>query len=249
VAYESYYEEVAPQFDALRLDREQELAVTCDLVARRHPPPARLLDVGCGTGRYGARLRDAGFHVTGVDISRAQLQYAQGLDVAVCGSADDLPFEPGTFDVCLIALMIHQLSVPTRAKAIAECARVLTPGGLLCIKTCSHADLAARPLATYFPSALAINVARYPDIALLRADLRSGGFRAIAVEATYTEDRVPAATLLGSVNGKHNTTLALLPSAEYESGVEHLKRDLMDCDDIVISHRHTHVVGVRAQSL
>src|SRR5436189_4290030 len=62
-------------------------------------PGARVLDVGCGTGRLGAAMRGAGFTVVGVDVSAGMLSHARRRNVAaVCASVDRLPFADSTFD-------------------------------------------------------------------------------------------------------------------------------------------------------
>lgn len=53
---------------------EQEVAFLVDLLALE--PQARILDVGCGPGRHAVALAQAGYAVTGVDVSRRFLEIA-----------------------------------------------------------------------------------------------------------------------------------------------------------------------------
>jgi SAM-dependent methyltransferase len=101
-------------------------------------PPARLrwLDVGCGTGAF-TRLvldRTAPAAIVGLDPSPAQVDHARRVVAARHadfreGSAVDLPFEAGTFDIVVSALAIHFF--PDRPKAFREMLRVTRPGGIV----------------------------------------------------------------------------------------------------------------------
>jgi ubiquinone/menaquinone biosynthesis C-methylase UbiE len=98
------------------------------------PNGLRCLDVGCGNGAFTEvlirRARPAA--VTGIDPSEQQLAYARTRPVAKLaqfqqGSADALPFADNSFDAAIMALVIT--FVPDPARAVAEMARVVRPGG------------------------------------------------------------------------------------------------------------------------
>lgn len=87
----------------------------------------RVLDVGCGNGRYLARLRDAGADAVGCDLSFGMASGA-GHPVVVNGDVQALPFATAAFDVVLAPHMLYH--VPDRAAAAHELRRVLRPGGV-----------------------------------------------------------------------------------------------------------------------
>jgi SAM-dependent methyltransferase len=98
------------------------------------------LDIAAGTGEPGltvARLAPRG-HVVLTDLAaemldiatrRANAQGITNFETKVC-SADDLPFGDATFDS--ISVRFGYMFFPDVAKATAEFARVLKPGGRLC---------------------------------------------------------------------------------------------------------------------
>ncbi|MFD7408970.1 methyltransferase domain-containing protein [Streptomyces sp. NPDC059866] len=98
---------------------------------------ARVLDVASGRGTTALLLADVyGARVDGVDYAPANTALAQGAAQAagmaeravfVTGDAEHLPYEGGVFDavVCECALC----TFPDKARAAAEFARVLGPGG------------------------------------------------------------------------------------------------------------------------
>ena len=86
------------------------------------------IEIGVGSGRFAAPL---GVQV-GLDPSTAMLVYAaaRGIEV-VEGTAENLPFETGTFDHALVVTTICFVDSP--AQMLAEAHRLLRPGGRLVI--------------------------------------------------------------------------------------------------------------------
>jgi ArsR family transcriptional regulator len=92
-------------------------------------------DLGCGTGQVSAALAPFVARVIAVDASAAMLQAAkkrlQGLDNVDLrrGDLEALPIDDAQLDAATLMLVLHH--VPEPARAIADLARVLTPGGRL----------------------------------------------------------------------------------------------------------------------
>jgi ubiquinone/menaquinone biosynthesis C-methylase UbiE len=91
-----------------------------------------LLDIACGTGvvaRLAAQRGHSG-RLVGIDLNPAMLAVARAKSATVewvQGSALDLPFEAGVFDVVLCQLGLQFF--PDRPLALKEMARVLRSGG------------------------------------------------------------------------------------------------------------------------
>ncbi|WP_019179591.1 class I SAM-dependent methyltransferase [Microbacterium yannicii] len=90
-------------------------------------PGTRVLDVGCGSGEFLARLREAGAEPTGAEPAPAMAAAASAHAPVVQADAENLPFEKGRFDV-VTAVNALQFADDTTA-ALREFARVLGPGG------------------------------------------------------------------------------------------------------------------------
>lgn len=113
---------------------------------RTHAPPgARALDIGCGAGFLSNPLAAAGFDVVGLDASAESLAVAARHDPTgrvhyQRGNALQLPFPDASFDaVCAMDFLEH---VEDPARAIAQAARVLRPGGLFFFHTFNRHPLA-----------------------------------------------------------------------------------------------------------
>ncbi len=101
----------------------------------------RLLDLGCGKGRFAAHLRAAGAEVIGLDRSAAMLAGAEGLP-RVLASALRLPFAASAFDgVFAVEVFEHLTSIDD---VLIELRRVLRPGGTLAIVDKNAGSLNAR---------------------------------------------------------------------------------------------------------
>lgn len=121
--------------------RRRALAPIAAWLADRNQREVRALDVGCGTGRLLAALHGAwpGMRLTGIDLSRPYLDEARRLIGRTArvkldeAAAESLPFAEASLDLVVSSFLLHELPKEIRAKAIAEMARVVKPGGLVVI--------------------------------------------------------------------------------------------------------------------
>jgi SAM-dependent methyltransferase len=131
----AYYDRRAFEYDdwwlgrGLYADRdrpgwEEELDVLAGVIAAL--PPARTLDVACGTGFLTAHLRG---DVVGLDQSGRMLAMARehvpGAHF-VQGDALELPFEDGAFERVFTSYFYCHLEEPERERFVAEARRVAT---------------------------------------------------------------------------------------------------------------------------
>jgi ubiquinone/menaquinone biosynthesis C-methylase UbiE len=112
-------------------DRTADLALACV------PAPERILDVGCGTGyllgRLAARAPQADA-LAGIDAAPAMIEAARGAAADdrlrfLVGTAEQLPWPAGTFDLVVSTTSFDHWK--DQQVGLAECARVLAPGGCL----------------------------------------------------------------------------------------------------------------------
>lgn len=92
------------------------------------PTSGRLLDVGCGVGRFLRLAADAGLATTGIDISSRGIEIARLESLYsefVVGNMEALPFEAGSFDyVTAFGSLEHARNIES---ALSEMLRVGTP--------------------------------------------------------------------------------------------------------------------------
>ena len=124
-----------------------------ELLRRAEPAPgSRVLDVGCGTGvvaRAAARIVGERGAVTGLDFNPDMLDVAQrvptpgdsGRITYVLGSAGDIPYPDGSFDLVTCQQMLQ--FAPDRPAVLRQFRRVLAPGGRTAIAV--WADITQNP--------------------------------------------------------------------------------------------------------
>ncbi len=154
-SYENYTATSA-HYDATREPIGVEIILGC--LARGSRPPAEqvLVDAGCGTGSYSLALLDHVARVEAVDMNDAMLGVARTKleEAEAAGSIrfhraaiDGLPLDDASVDAVMINQVLHHLpddasrGWPLTRKVIGEFARVLRPGGVLVVNSCSHEQL------------------------------------------------------------------------------------------------------------
>lgn len=90
----------------------------------------RILDLGCGQGRFASRLESLGARVVGLDLSAAMLSHAPALN-RVRASARRLPFPSRSFDAVVAVEVFEHLAAID--EVLGEIARVLRPEGKVAI--------------------------------------------------------------------------------------------------------------------
>ena len=125
--------------DALpeRFDERRELLLA-DVIAGQ-----RVLDLGCGDGRFSAALVGAGVSVVGVDAAAEALrrarEHAPEAEFVQVDEGAPLPFADASFDLVWCGETLeHVVDV---ALLLSEVRRVLVAGGMLLATTPNHARL------------------------------------------------------------------------------------------------------------
>ena len=186
----------------------------------------KALDVGCGTGNLARQLLDMmTLDIIGVDVSLPMLEVARGKSLEViCTDAgnNSLPFRDNCFDIITATYVVHQIS--NLELLFSECHRVLRDGALVLL-TSSHKQIEnEHPIfKRFFPGAIDIDKARFPDIPLICDSMVTAGFRDIKHEPVLGDSIVIDEEYLRKVKGKYVSTYRLMPQREFARGVKELE--------------------------
>jgi SAM-dependent methyltransferase len=132
-----YWDRAAAAYSASRLDGPLSLCaiyepVVDELIA--DVSNKRVLDAGCGDGRYAKTLAVRGAHVTAIDGSYEMIALAMRdsrgtIEYRVADLTERLPLPDRCFDLVLANMVL--MDIPRIDVAVSEFARVLTPHGAL----------------------------------------------------------------------------------------------------------------------
>ncbi len=119
--------------------RRQALPQLREVFAGRDQRKLRLLDIGCGTGRFLDSVKQVWprLPILGLDMSEAYVRHAQrqlrrwSWVRFMVGKVEAIPLPDSSQDAVTSVFLFHELPPKIRRLALRECARVLKPGGRL----------------------------------------------------------------------------------------------------------------------
>ena len=97
---------------------------------------AAVLDLCCGSGEAAAPWLEAGYRVTGLDISPRALALAEQRHPAMTrveGLAEDPPLADASFAAIQLSVALHEFPRTDRQAVLRSCLRLLQPGGWLVV--------------------------------------------------------------------------------------------------------------------
>ncbi len=154
-SYEDYTQK-SRNYDKTREPVGTEITVGCFAHASVSLDEMLVLDAGCGTGNYSEAMLNYIGRIEAVDLNPGMLEVAaqklsgpeaEGKISFYSARIDELPFEDEHFDGVMINQVLHHLpdaaakDFPAHRRVFAEFARVLKPGGILVVNTCSQEQL------------------------------------------------------------------------------------------------------------
>lgn len=123
--------------DEVNAEEAAKYAAWIDALIERIGPPGDVLELGCGNGVPAARLLiEAGYRVTGVDISPVQIERARQLVPAAefeCADMTQLQFAEKRFSAIVSLYAIIHVPVAEQPGLLRKIRAWLKPGGILLI--------------------------------------------------------------------------------------------------------------------
>jgi ubiquinone/menaquinone biosynthesis C-methylase UbiE len=204
--YQYYAEESLSEATLERFESTRAMVMRVLAMLGRSAAGLRVADIGCGAGTQCRIWARDGHTVFGCDVNEGLIELAQqrateeGLADTTrfrLASAESLPLDDGSVDVCLLPELLEH--VVDWERCLDECARIVRPGGLLFLSTtnklCPVQQEFDLPLYSWYPAPLKrhyeklstttrpelVNHATYPAIHWfsfygLRRELQKRGF-------------------------------------------------------------------------
>jgi len=140
----AFYDRIASVYDLLA-ERSEGPVCKAGLDMLQTQPGQQILEIGFGTGHCLIELAQAvtsSGRVFGIDLSEKMREIAQnraqdkGLENVVeltCGDAMNLPYASASLDAIFMSFTLELFDTPEILRVLAECKRVLKPGGRIIV--------------------------------------------------------------------------------------------------------------------
>lgn len=189
---------------------------------------ARILDLGCGTGRFSEGLAarfDA--EVIGIDPSVKMLQLAREKrrDPRVryqVGRAEAIPLLADSVDLVFMSMSLHHFADPLAAAQ--ECRRVLSEEGLVVIRTGTREQIPSYPYVPFFAGSRPVLEAMLPTKTDILGTFGGAHFHVVAatlIAQTIAPDWTVYAEKLAAGG---DSALARLPRHDFDAGLAAVRR-------------------------
>ncbi|UCB43703.1 MAG: methyltransferase domain-containing protein [Dehalococcoidales bacterium] len=231
------YRHIALSYDQGRPLSEQNIDLWLRLVARfsKMSEGARVLDLGCGTGRFSipmvSKLR---FHVTGADSSEEMLGKAREKDTGRLvkwdlEDAQHLTYPDESFNIIFMSHLLHHVDDPTRV--LSECRRVLVTPGVILIRYGAIEQIRDDVEHMFFPEVRGIDEARTPTVATVEKWLAEANFHEIASEEVVQKTFETGEEHLNMARLKGTSVLTMISPEAFEKGIHDLTSYIEDNPD------------------
>jgi ubiquinone/menaquinone biosynthesis C-methylase UbiE len=226
------YDQLAPTYDRRFRDDGVRGTTVALLELARELDAQRILEVGCGTGRWLYDLRPVSNHLYGLDLSIGMLERARSRDGAlrlVRGRAGRLPFPPGTFDLVYCVNAIHHFDA--QRDFVSEAHRLLRRGGALAVLGMDpHGRRDNWYVYGFFAGTYDTDLVRFPAWGTVLDWAIEVGFKAVSwrVVEQLKDPKIGWAVLDDPFLQKDACSqLALLSDEEYAVGLRRIRQALI----------------------
>jgi ubiquinone/menaquinone biosynthesis C-methylase UbiE len=195
----------------------------------------RILDLGCGTGRFSEALAVRfGADVVAADPSMKMLAQARekqgdGRVQYQRGRAEAIPLLSHSVDMIFISMSFHHFTDPSLATR--ECRRVLRKHGRAFVRAGTRENIPAYPYVPFFPSTRSMLEELLPDHAGMREVFETAGFHLVSSEIVMQTIAPTWGAYAEKLSAGADSVLIRLSRQELESGLAELRSHSVEVDD------------------
>jgi ubiquinone/menaquinone biosynthesis C-methylase UbiE len=193
----------------------------------------RVLEVGCGTGRWLADVSPVANFVVGVDASFGMLKQYRGEVPLVNARANSLPFRENSFDFVFCVNALHHFA--DKMGFIRDAAALLMPGGTFAVLGMDPRTIRTRYIYDYFETTRANDLERYPSFGEIVDWMSASGLDSVEHRIIHTwTSCLRGLDVLNDpfLPQGSNSTLALLSDEQYRTGLARIRTAAVDSDAV-----------------
>ena len=194
----------------------------------------RILDLGCGTGRFSNALA-AHFRarLIGIDPSRKMLDQARVKPSTdrvsyACGTGEAIPLGNSTVDLVFMSMVFHHFR--NSVEVARECRRVLRRGGGVFVRTGTVEQIHAYPYVPFIPASRPLLEERLPRKRLIEQVFELAGFKTTSVDNIVQQVASTYAAYAQKLEAGADSILASLDPTDLERGLEAIRAHGMKVD-------------------
>ncbi len=219
---------VANRYDSARNLPPETMSLWMETLTAAIPAEAinKVLDLGCGTGRFTAALAEAfKCAAVGIEPSAAMLEVASSrADAGVEwkeGTSDNIPLEDQSVDLVFMSQVFHHLLNPQQA--LKEISRVLTAEGYLVLRNGTREHNHELEWLRFFPAAYQMEEQRTPDSSEVVSTITDENFVAVSHETVRQLIASSYADYFNKISQRGLSSLVSISDEEFREGVEKFK--------------------------
>jgi SAM-dependent methyltransferase len=186
----------------------------------------RILDLGCGTGRYSTALANGlDAHVIGLEPSAKMLAEAKkksSMSVAlVRGSGESLPLAGESIDMVFMSMVFHHFKDANAA--VRECRRVLRDGKFVCLRAGTIEQIDNYAYVPFFPESRPLLERSRNPRATIESVFTAAGFVLDRHELVESEAAGSWPAYAERLVHRADSILVQLSDSEFEQGLQALR--------------------------
>jgi len=231
--------EIPAGYDRGREHGPEILGLWMDAVASHlDHTPRRILDLGCGTGRFSDSLAVRfNASVLGVDPSFRMIELAirkphGGRVQYQIGRAEAIPLRSGSIDAIFMSMSLHHFANP--GLAASECRRVLGDRGSVLVRTGTREQMTAYPYYPFIPASHPILVDVLPSGAGVRNTFEAAGFDTIASDLILQTIAPNWDVYADKLAANADSVLARLSREDFHGGIAAVREQASTRSDAVV---------------
>ena len=188
---------------------------------------SRIIDLGCGTGRYSEPLSihfQAG--VIGIDpshkmLERARKKSSRSTVIFKQAAGEKMPVEERSIDMVFMSMIFHHLASPELTAH--ECHRILRDGGFVCIRNSTLDATETFPYVNFFRGIRPIIKLQLVLRHQIKSIFEDAGFFAVAHRVIAHQMSPDWRGFVDKLALRADSFLALLPDDDFRSGMAVLR--------------------------